>query len=92
MSMTGDGAELNCEKSVSNSHEGIDAMLGVGEKNYRDGYIPKEQYEKMAGELKKMMASITVSDCQSATGKQQGFYRCMSDDNSLFIACAQTHQ
>lgn len=91
MSNVSEGAELNCEKSVKNSHLSIDTMLGVGEKNYNGGYISKEQYEATVGQLKGVMAEITLEDCQKSTGKQKQFYTCMSNDNNMFMSCAQKY-
>ena len=85
-------AELDCARAVDNARSGLETMLEVGEKNARDGYLPREQYEATAAKLKAFLEGVTAQDCAAATGSRQGFYRCMSSDYNHVMACAKQHE
>lgn len=85
-------AELDCARAVDNARSGLQTMLEVGEKNARDGYLPRAQYEATAVKLKAFLDAVTAQDCAAATGSRQGFYRCMSSDYNHVMACAKQHE
>ncbi len=86
-----ESAELDCQKAVKNSHQSIDSIIGIGEKNYHDGYIEKEKYDKTVENLKSVMQSITLNDCKGSNDNKKKFYKCMSSDQNMFISCAKAH-
>lgn len=86
---TDEAAQLDCAKAVKNSHRSIDAMIGVGEKNYHDGHLTKAQYEQTSKKLKFLMNAIALDDCQESSGNKKAFYQCMSSDKNLFVSCAK---
>ncbi|MBX9402767.1 hypothetical protein K4L06_15765 [Lysobacter sp. BMK333-48F3] len=85
-------AELDCARAVDNARSGLQTMLEVGEKNARDGYLPRAQYEATAVKLKAFLDAVTAQDCAAATGSRQGFYRCMSSDYNHVMACAKQYE
>ncbi len=84
-------AGLDCARAVANARDGIDTMLQVGRKNFRDGYIAKAEYEKGEAALRKVKGSLSVGACRSARGKEQDFYRCISSSHNHVAQCGQKH-
>lgn len=83
---------LACGRAVSNATSGLDTMLETGDKNARDGYLSREQYEATAGKIRATRSHITVSDCESSTGVKRDFYQCISNDRNHVMGCAQQHR
>lgn len=84
-------ASLDCNKAVDNGQYSLDSMLEVGRKNYKDGYIEKQQYEKMSGGLKKLKSKISLSDCQNSSGNARNFYTCLSSPYNLIVTCGKNY-
>lgn len=84
--------QLDCGKAVNNARWGLDTMLETGEKNTRDGYMSREQYESTAGKIRSTRSNITVGDCQSASGVKRDFYQCISNDRNHVMGCAEKHR
>jgi len=85
-------AGLDCARAVDNARSGLETMLEVGEKNARDGYLPRAQYQATAIKLKAFLDGVTAQDCAAASGSRQAFYRCMSSDYNHVMACAKRHE
>ncbi len=85
-------AELDCRKAVANGRDGIDTMIEVGRKNYRDGYIEKAEYEKGLSALRQIRSAMSVAACQQARGKDREFYRCISSAHNHVAQCGQRFQ
>lgn len=83
---------LSCGRAVSNATSGLDTMLETGDKNARDGYLTREQYEATAGKIRATRSHITVGDCESSTGVKRDFYQCISNDRNHVMGCAQQHR
>ena len=80
---------MNCAASVSNIHGQADAMLEVGQKNVRDGYLARSSFEKTAGQIRQARGSYSLSDCQRATGNKKSFYQCMSGSSNHVLGCSK---
>ena len=80
---------MDCSQAVKHGKDGIDTMLQVGRKNYKGGYISKADYDKQAGELKKIKSKMSLADCQRAKGKDKEFYACLSDGMNHVAHCGQ---
>lgn len=85
-------AKLDCAKSVKNTRDSADSMIGMIEKNHLDGYLDKAQHDKAVSGIRTAANAITMADCQAAQGKKKDFYQCMSSDKNLFAACAKAHR
>lgn len=85
-------AELDCSQAVANGRHGIDTMIEVGRKNYRDGYVAKAEYEKGVSALRQIRSALSVSACRSARGKDREFYRCISSAHNHVAQCGQRFQ
>ncbi|MGX5729437.1 hypothetical protein ACWKWK_02775 [Pseudoxanthomonas beigongshangi] len=85
-------AELSCPKAVENARWGVETMLEVGERNLRDGYLSRVDYDRMATPLKAQLEGLTLADCENASGARHEFYRCMSSDYNHVMACAKAHE
>ncbi len=85
-------AELSCPKAVENARWGMETMLEVGERNLRDGYLSRVDYDRMATPLKAQLEGLTLADCENASGARHEFYRCMSSDYNHVMACAKAHE
>ncbi|MDA8445166.1 DUF4124 domain-containing protein [Paracidovorax valerianellae] len=84
--------QLDCGKAVTNARDGLDTMLETGEKNTRDGYMSREQYDSTASKIRSTRSNITMGDCQSATGVKRDFYQCISNGRNHVMGCAQSHR
>ena len=80
-------APLNCAAAVDNIHYQADQMLEVGQKNMRDGYVSKADYDKMAPKIREARGKYSVSDCQGASGNKKLFYQCMSSSKNHVMGC-----
>lgn len=78
---------LDCSRAVSNTISGIDTMLDVGRQNYRDGYMTKAEYDNNIPKLEQFRREVSVSDCQSASGKNLAFYKCMNNSYNYVVGC-----
>lgn len=87
-----DDVELACPKAVENARWGVETMLEVGERNLQDGYLGRADYDRMAAPLKTRLETLTLADCENATGARREFYRCMSSDYNHVMACATAHE
>lgn len=87
----GDSEKVDCKKAVSNSLSGINTMLEVGAKNYRDGYMEKSTYDKQSKALRKIKSEISISDCRNASDQKLGFYKCMSNDYNHVAHCGKKY-
>lgn len=84
-------ADLDCSKAVSNAHYSLEQMLENGRKNYKGGYIDKTQYDQAMKGINSLMSSISISDCQSATGNKKKFYTCVSSPYNFVASCGEKH-
>ena len=82
---------LACGKAVENARWGVETMLEVGERNMQGGYLARADYEATAKPLNALLAQLTLSDCESATGTRRDFYQCMSSDYNHVYACGKAH-
>lgn len=87
----GDSDQVDCKNAVSNALSGIDTMLEVGLKNHRDGYIVKSTYEKQSAGLREIRNNISLSKCESSSGDELGFYKCMSNSYNHVAQCGQKY-
>lgn len=87
----GDSKDVDCDKAVSNALSGLNTMIEVGEKNYRDGYLEKTAHDKTIGKLKEIQSEISISRCKSAKDNELEFYKCMSNDSNHVAHCGQKH-
>ena len=78
---------LNCSAAVGNIHDQADTMLEVGQKNVRDGYMSKADFDKNAPKIREARGKYSVSDCQSSSGNKKLFYQCMSSSNNHVMGC-----
>ncbi|MEM7469309.1 MAG: DUF4124 domain-containing protein [Pseudomonadota bacterium] len=83
--------ELDCGQAVSYGRDGIDSMLQVGRKNYKDGYMSKAEYDKQSGALKKIKSKMSVNDCKRAKGDDKKFYTCLSDGMNHVAHCGKKY-
>ncbi len=81
--------ELSCPKAVENARYGVETMLEVGERNRQGGYMTQAQYSAMAIPLREALTTLTLADCEQASGGRLAFYRCMSNDYNHVLACAK---
>ena len=88
---TVDGKEvpLNCGTAVGNIHDQADTMLEVGQKNVRDGYMSKADFDKTAPQIRETKGQYSVGDCQGASGNKKGFYQCMSNSRNHILGCSK---
>lgn len=82
---------INCENAVGNGQYWAKVMEDVSAKNYSDGYVSEEKFEQMNKNLEQAKNSMTVNNCESATGKEVAFYRCLSDSENHLIDCDKLH-
>jgi hypothetical protein len=86
-----DDVPLACGKAVENARWGVETMLEVGERNMQGGYLARADYEATAKPLNALLAQLTLSDCEAATGTRRDFYQCMSSDYNHVYACGKAH-
>ena len=88
---TVDGKEvpLHCGTAVGNIHDQADTMLEVGQKNVRDGYMSKADFDKTAPQIRETKGQYSVGDCQGASGNKKGFYQCMSNSRNHILGCSK---
>ncbi|WP_298214054.1 DUF4124 domain-containing protein [Acidovorax sp.] len=79
---------LNCGAAVGNIHGQADTMLEVGEKNVRDGYMARADFDKLAPKIRESRGQYSVGDCQGASGNKKSFYQCMSNSRNHLTGCA----
>lgn len=84
-------AVLACGKAVDNARYGVETMLDVGEKNLRAGYMTQAAYDTMAPALQSLLGTLSLQDCESASGVRRDFYHCMSSDYNHVLACGKAH-
>jgi len=84
-------APLACGKAVDNARDGVEALLEIGEKNLRAGYMTQAAYDGMVPALRSLLAALSLPDCESASGVRRDFYRCMSSDDNHVFACGKAH-
>jgi len=84
-------AALACGEAVDNARYGVETMLEVGEKNLRAGYMTQAAYDSMAPALRSLLATLSLQDCESASGARRDFYQCMSSDYNHVLACGKAH-
>jgi hypothetical protein len=82
---------LDCNRAVANIQDQADAMLAVGEKNVKDGYLRQSEYDTVAARIRQARAEASVSECLLASGNKQGFYQCMSNDRNHVTGCAKKY-
>jgi hypothetical protein len=82
---------LDCNRAVANIQEQADAMLAVGEKNVKDGYLRQTEYDTVAARIRQARGEASVGECQLASGNKQGFYQCMSNDRNHVTGCAKKY-
>lgn len=87
----GDAKKVNCSKAVSNAKSSIEKMLSVGKQNLDDGHMQKSQYTVMSAELKRIKGQISTSECNKASGRTLGFYKCMSNSSNHVINCGKKY-
>lgn len=78
---------LNCAAAVDNIKYQADLMLEAGQKNVRDGYMAKADFDKVAPKIREARGKYSVSDCQGAAGNKKSFYQCMSSSNNHVTGC-----
>lgn len=83
---------LNCAAAVDNIHYQADQMLEVGQKNVRDGYLAKAEFDKVAPKIRETRGKYSVVDCQGASGNKKLFYQCMSSSNNHVTGCDKQHK
>ncbi|KZT15591.1 hypothetical protein A1D30_08355 [Acidovorax sp. GW101-3H11] len=83
---------LNCTAAVGNIHDQADTMLEVGQKNVRDGYMSKADFDKNAPKIREARGRYSVSDCQSSSGNKKLFYQCMSSSNNHVMGCDKQYK
>lgn len=86
-----DNVELSCTQAVENARWGVETMLEVGQRNMQDGHLARTDYEATSRPLQALLARLTLSDCETATGARRDFYRCMSSDYNHVYACGKAH-
>lgn len=82
---------LDCNRAVVNIQEQADAMLAVGEKNVKDGYMRQSEYDTVAARIRQARGEASVGECLLASGNKQGFYQCMSNDRNHVTGCAKKY-
>lgn len=83
---------LNCSAAVGNIHDQADTMLEVGQKNVRDGYMSKAEFDKTAPKIREARGKYSVSDCQSSSGNKKLFYQCMSSSYNHVMGCDKQYK
>ncbi|MGE6338995.1 DUF4124 domain-containing protein [Acidovorax sp. NPDC077664] len=83
---------LNCSAAVGNIHDQADTMLEVGQKNVRDGYMSKADFDKNAPKIREARGKYSVSDCQSSSGNKKLFYQCMSSSYNHVMGCDKQYK
>lgn len=83
---------LNCAKAVDNIQYQADQMLEAGQKNVRDGYMAKADFDKVAPKIREARGKYSVSDCQGASGNKKSFYQCMSSSNNHVMGCDKQYK
>ncbi len=78
---------LSCAKAVENVHDQLDAMLEVGQRNAKDGYVTQAEYDATAPKLRQAKSEISLTDCNGSTGNKRAFYQCMSSSYNHVIGC-----
>lgn len=87
----GDAESLDCSKAVSNAKYSVQNMLEVGAKNYKAGFIPKDNYMVMKKNLEQAKRQISVAECRSSKGQVKGFYTCMSNSYNHVMRCGKKY-
>lgn len=82
---------LDCNRAVANINEQANAMLTVGEKNVRDGYLSQSGYDAHAARIRQARGEASVGECLLASGNKQKFYQCMSNDHNHVTGCAKKY-
>jgi hypothetical protein len=82
---------LDCNRAVANIQEQADAMLAVGEKNVKDGYMHQSEYDNVAARIRQARGEASVGECLLASGNKQRFYKCMSNDRNHVTGCAKKY-
>lgn len=82
----------SCGRAVNNGQDWIDSMIQVGRRNLETGHMSRSEHDKGLSELNQMKASITVGNCEQATGKTKRFYECLADITNHLSLCGQRHQ
>jgi len=85
------GVDLNCRKAVNNGQHWAKKMYQTSVKNKEDGYVTDANFNQMVSSIEQAQKEMTVSNCESASGKEIEFYRCLSDDDNHLIACDGLH-
>ena len=88
---TDSASGLDCAQAVENGRYGVDTMLEVGRKNYKDGYIPKAEYDRAVSGLRQIRRRISVSECRSSRGSVRDFYVCLSNPANHVAGCGEKH-
>ncbi len=91
MSNTSKANSMNCAKALENGRYSIDQMLENGRKNYRDGYIDKEKFDKVSDMLTKVRGRISINECETSTGNIRDFYLCLSNPTNIIAACGSKY-
>ena len=87
----GDSNKIDCTKAVSNALSGLNSMIEVGAKNYRDGYTQKREYDKAISDLRKIKSEISVSKCKSSSGAENLFYKCITNEYNHVAHCGKKY-
>ncbi|UXY15067.1 DUF4124 domain-containing protein [Chitiniphilus purpureus] len=88
---TKQASTLNCTQAVKDGQSGIDSMLEVGRKNYKDGYVAKDQYDRFNTQLNQARGRFSVGECQSSSGRARDFYLCLSNPNNHVMGCMKNY-
>lgn len=85
-------ASSNCGKAVKNGQDWLESMIAVGRRNLETGHMSPSEHDKGLSALNQMKTSITVGNCEQATGNNKRFYECLTDIKNHLSLCGQRHQ
>lgn len=87
----GNPGSLDCSKAISNAKDWLDSMRDVGRANVKSGHLPESEYKTALVAIEKLRRRLSVSECNSSSGKVRQFYQCSSNINNHVAKCASQH-
>ena len=85
---TSSASSLDCGKAISNAKDWLDSMRDVGRVNVKSGHLAESEYQKALVGIEKLRRRLSVSECNSSSGKVRKFYQCSANINNHVAKCA----